>query len=122
MTDATMQPNAAFEWLTIYQQFLEAVPHFYESLDGVPYDPTPGARALVADALWKAVVQGMEETSPEAIREVAAMSPADWLDQADKFMRVVGLHRRKRRTGLENLTKAEAIIADLARRFGPLPR
>jgi hypothetical protein len=36
-------------------------------------------------------------------------------------MRVVGFRRRKRRTDLENLTKAEAIIADLARRFGPLP-
>ena len=36
-------------------------------------------------------------------------------------MRVVGFHRRKRRTGLENLTKAEAIISGLVQRFGPLP-
>src|SRR5215213_7865074 len=48
--------------------------------------------------------------------------PHDRLAKADELMRVVGLHRRKRRSGLENLTKAEAIIACLVQRFGSLPR
>ncbi len=66
-------------------------------------------------------MQGMEESSPEAIREIARMSATDRLAKADELMRVVGLHRRKRKSGLENLTKVETIIAGLAQRFGPLP-
>jgi hypothetical protein len=119
--DATMQPAEAFVWLTAYDQFLEGAARFYEGIDGLPYESNPAAAAVTADALWSAVIQGLEESSPEAIREIARMSSTDRLAKADELMRVVGLHRRKRKTGLENLTKAEAIIAGLVQRFGPLP-
>src|SRR3954453_2754824 len=119
--EATMQPAEAFVWLTAYDQFLEGAARYYEGIDGLPYESNPATGAVTADALWSAVMQGMEESSPEAIREIARMSSTDRLAKADELMRVVGLHRRERKTGLENLTKAEAIIAGLVQRFGPLP-
>ena len=119
MIGAKIRPAEAFEWMTAYGYFLEAAQRFYEVMDGLPCEPNPAA--IAADAFWTAIVQAAEAT-PETIREIARMSSADRLATAKASIRVVGYHRRKQRADLETINKAEAALAILARRFGPLPR
>ena len=119
MIGAIIRPVEAFEWMTAYGYFLEAAQRFYEGMDGLPCEPNPAA--IAADAFWTAIAQAAE-ASPETICEIARMSSADRLATANASIRVVGYHRRKQRADLETINKAEAALADLARRFGPLPR
>src|SRR5690349_18856470 len=84
MIGATIQSDAAFEWLTTYHNFLEAAARFYEGMDGVPYDPDPASSAIASDALWKAVIQGIEG-SPEAIREIARMTGRRATGPAERY-------------------------------------
>ena len=119
MIGAIIRPAEAFEWMTAYGYFLEAAQRFYEGMDGLPCEPNPAA--IAADAFWTAIAQAAE-ASPETIREIARMSSADRLATAEASIRVVGYHRRKRRSDLESINQAETALADLARRFGPLPR
>ena len=118
MIRAIIRPAEAFEWMTAYGHFLEAAQRFYESMDGLPYEPNP--TAIAADAFWIAIAQAAE-ASPETIREIARMSSADRLATAEASIRAVGYHRRKQRADIEGIEQAEAALADLARRFGPLP-
>jgi hypothetical protein len=118
MIRAIIRPAEAFEWMTAYGHFLEAAQRFYESMDGLPYEPNPVA--IATDAFWTAIVQAAE-ASPEAIHEIAYMSSADRLATAEASIRVVGHHRRKQRADLDSINQAEAALVDLARRFGPLP-
>jgi hypothetical protein len=115
---ATIRPAEAFEWMTAYGHFLEAAQRFYKGMDGLLYGPNPAA--IATDAFWTAIAQAAE-ASPETIREIARMSSADRLATAEGSIRVVGYHRRKRRSDLESINQAETALADLARRFGPLP-
>jgi len=118
MIGAIIRPAEAFEWMTAYGYFLEAAQRFYEGMDGLPYEPN--SAAIAADAFWTAIAQAAE-ASPETICEIARMSSADRLATAKASIRVVGYHRRKQRADLETINQAEAALADLARRFGPLP-
>lgn len=119
MIGAIIRPAEALKWMTAYGYFLEAAQRFYEVMDGLPCEPNPAA--IAADAFWTAIVQAAEAT-PETIREIARMSSADRLAMAEASIRAVGYHRRKQRADLETINQAEAALAILARRFGPLPR